>query len=263
MINKRNIFNIASLYLGLYVLTFTITFTLLMLVQPVVADDCGYERTQPPFLLAYGENTENYDKYGIKAEELITDFDLCGSSEADGSLGGALVAVFTLGSDIIETGFFEGYYSSMSAVDEQHYYWGKRYDGTWSYSDISDGTGKVPNEDDWILFETRGNGNTSDHDWHVKIERDGDYTINIDGLTIDAAYGLYSRVVFETHNNETEGSANFTNIEHLKKESGNLNWVDWEDSDESRYPNNSTNPYQVCKVSETEYYMYTGSGSCP
>ena len=258
---QKELAKTASLHLLLFIMSSMMTQAFFVSSAQATSYDCGDERTGVPFLLAYGKNLETYDIYGVKSKVLVKDPSICGTNKEDGSVVGVLVAVMFPNSDFIETGYFKGNYSSLESLNAVHYFWGKKYDGgSPSYSDISSGTGKSPNINDYIYFETVGNIGTSDHDWHVKIERVSDYTINISGLTMSNEFGTNSRVVLESHNSNSNGSARLKEIVNGKNVSGSLNWVDWLDS-EAQQPNNP--PYHASKVSQTEYCMYSNSAGCP
>src|SRR3990170_6786593 len=252
----------ASLYTVLFILTSMSTSALLMQQAFAPPTDCGWEITgvSGPFIYAQGTYSgTQYSRYGVSATQLITNPTVCGTFQSDGSIVANLIAIIGPTTDYIETGYYKGNYTSEGMVSNTvpHYFWGKYYGTNRQYSDISTGTSKYPNVNDWIYFETRGNIDTSNHDWHVKIERTSDYTINIDGLTMNQAYGPESWVELEAHNNKSSATSHFKSITDAKNIGGSMNWVSWGSNSYATWTSDSRNPYRSCKVSDTEFTMYT------
>lgn len=261
-LKQNELLRTGAFYLTLFIITSLITSGLL--IQPVTADpeNCGDERVHPDaFFYAEGINEDTYyDIYGVKAKSLITDLDICGHFESDGSVGGNLVWVTSPDLTFIETGYYKGNYSEtgeMVSNNHPHYFWGAKSDiGELMYGDISEGTEIDPVLTNWINFSTWGNV-AEDHDWHVRIEKAGSYTINVNGISLGDNMGYESSVVMEMHNSYSEGTGHFKDIENKKKTGSSLYWESWLNS----YGDND-DPFYAVELDDDEYCMDTSEGTC-
>jgi hypothetical protein len=215
---------------------------------------------------ARGHNDDSGPMLGTKAKSLITSLPVCTGNEEYGSVGGSIVWIVQPGLQLAETGFYRGNMTSYGLLspDDPHYFWGRRYADSQvddvDYSDISDGLEIYPVVDDWINFSIYGNVDPSDHNWHIRIEKPGSYTISINDLTLTYSAGSYSQVIMEMHNDESGAVyANFTNIQSAKNVSSTLTWLNWTNShdiDDSPYLSHEG-------TTDSEYCMDTTTyGGC-
>lgn len=213
---------------------------------------------------AYGYNDETYSKYGVYSTQIITDSTICGSIEGS-VVANYITIVWPATGDFIATGFYKGRAPDGTWTGAaKHYYWDKQTYGAYTFSDISSGTGKIPNNNDNIRFRLQGSLNTNEKMWYIWIERLGDYTILISRIPHSADFGPTSQTYMESHNNVNVGSAQFDSLENLQQTSPTgWTWVFWAASHGVRSPNDASNPYCYRKNSETSYSMYTSSTGCP
>lgn len=195
----------------------------------------------------------------FKANVTITDLPVCGTTQ-NLSVAGNLVWIIYPNGHLIETGYYEGYYEhyGLQSPTDPHYFWGRRYaTGPPDYSDISDGLEIYPNLDEVITFSVMGNADSGDLDWHVRIEKPGSYTININDLTATYSSGSLSEVVMEVHNGQSQDvSANFTEIRTAYESGGSLSWVEWNyNSSPETYPSGGI--YQSNFINWSAYCMDT------
>lgn len=267
---------------SLYLLLFTVVSmtTSALLVQPAAAhpEDCGIELNDLSvgFIYANGwddTDTDTYNKYGLKAESLITNPSICGHFQTDGSVGGGIILMSDVGDKFIELGWFKGNYTdaqaNMIALTTPHYFRGfKDSGGSIQYLDISYSRSIYPTVNHWGTFTLNGDPTPGYYTWNSTIESADHSTIVVTGATMPASYGATPRVMFEMHNNESSGTAHFKNISNAQASGGSLSWYSWGASynnsyiSPGQYPE-SSNPYVSWKISTTEFCMFTKPGSCP
>jgi hypothetical protein len=257
-----------SFYLALFLVTYIGASTLLMNWAAASETDCGLELNDPDegFLYAYGKNNntvDNYDKAGLFAMSNVTDPEICGTYQTDGSVGGGIMTVSYINTLWIELGWYKGNYtdtqSSMNAINETHYFRGyKQSGGSFIYTDISNWADVVPTTNHWANFTLNGDPRPGYYLWNATIESNDHDTLVLQTSMTDNTGGQTS-VMLEMHNNKSLATAYFKDIQNAKIVGGSLDWVPWGGSDASVEPPqySSWNKLQSHKVDVDEYCMDT------
>jgi hypothetical protein len=254
--NRNELLKTASLYAVLFIVTSMSTSALM--AQPVAADTCGNRWAY----YAEGDNTEVWNKSGVKAKSLITDLKQCVADDGSDNAVGSIVWLINPDYTILETGFFQGKKDDLNSPSTEHYFIGYRIGtGAITYIDVSDSTEINPVQGDWIYFSNFGNADTSNHYWHSRIEKVGSYTINTNDILLNTGVFDNSDVVLESRNQiPDKATAHFNNTMNGYFSGSTLYWTSWNSS--QALPT-SGNGLIAQKIAVDNYCMYKSGGSCP
>jgi hypothetical protein len=228
--------------------------------------NCGSEQISLPYFYATGNNSDwTSNKYGLKARSAITNPFICGNTDSDASVGGAMINMQKINNGFIEVGWYKGIYStySLSALDVPHYFRGYNDIYGRHYVDLSTTTGTYPvisnpSTSRWANFTMYGSTNSSNNTWTMKIESTDHSTIT-STQTLYGNKGTAPEVFLEFHNTKSAGTAHFKNIQNGVDGGGYISWQDWSSS----YPIDGA-PYRTRWISYKEYCMYTDpQATCP
>jgi hypothetical protein len=208
---------------------------------------------------AGGLDGDTYNDYGTAAQQTIHAQTVCGTSSNK-----SVVAVWSMDTwasgDFISNGYFIGEYGDGTGYTTTlSYYHDQTIAGSYSFSDISSGTGDYPAASQVISFTLKGSLNTGTHAWSDSVSYPGHYTINISPITMSADYANSGpQTYLESHNNANIGTGDVYSLQNLKYTSPNFAWTSWASGV-------ATTQYPFCayRISYSHYTMDTSTtGSC-